>query len=110
MSNCEACEQRNKVLNIQVEGREAARSGKLLKDNPYTETIQRQYWEYGWIEENFISEIDEHRAVMDYVGVHIFQLCQDIEKMEKEGNLSGEKIIASLSTVTTKLAEKLRGN
>jgi hypothetical protein len=113
MSDCKACEQRKSVLDAQMEGREAARRGILLKDNPRQDEIHRQYWEYGWIEENFLNEIDEHRAIMDYVGTHLFMLSEEIVEMQKKGDVtksSGDHIIASLSTVASKLADKLRGN
>lgn len=114
--NCKACAERNRMLKIQAEGREAARLSVTLDKNPYahgeSKDIEKQYWEYGWIEENFIEEIDEGRALMDYAGVHIFQLIEKINEKVYEGMIAkktGDELVASLSTVAGKLSSKLRG-
>lgn len=109
---CPACQRRQYMLGIQQSGRQAAIEGKNLKDNPFTEELERQYWEYGWIEENFVDDINEHRAVMDYAGVELFQLAEKIDEMVRAGFLTvqgGKSLKASLNTITGKLADKLSG-
>ena len=110
--NCPACQKRQHMLSIQMEGRDAARKADMMEKNPYTDPIEKQYWEYGWIEENFLEEIDEHRAIMDYAGEHIFQLTEQIVEGVNSGMIAsktGDELIASLSTVAGKLANKLQG-
>lgn len=100
------------MLEIQHAGRVAAQAGVRLEENPYTDDIERQYWEYGWIEESFLEEINEHRAIMDYAGVQVFQIVEKINDLVSCGQLTkrgGDILIASLSTVAGKLADKLRG-
>lgn len=110
--NCPACQRRQHMLNIQQAGRHAAAEGKKLEDNPYTDELERQYWEYGWIEENFIEDINEHRAVMDYAGVELFQMAEKIDDLVSAGHLTvkgGNSLKSSLNTISGKIADKLRG-
>ena len=110
--NCPKCAQRAHVYNIQMQGRKAADEGLTRDQNPYTDEVEKQYWEYGWIEENFMEELEEHRAVMQYAGDALFIFCEELDKMVEQGTVSSrasDQMKGSLSTIMKSLAEKLQG-
>jgi ribosome modulation factor len=113
METCKLCETRQRVYSIQMEGRQAVLDGKKRTDNPYRDPTEKQYWEYGWIEESFVSEIEEHRAIMDWTGVQLYSVAQYLQKLESEGRITPlirSEITDVIETVCGKLAEKLEGN
>lgn len=112
MPSCEICVTWQRLHNIQMEGRVAATEGKKRSDNPYKD-LNAQYWEYGWIEENFVTEIEEHRAIMDWTGTQLFAVAEYLVKLEKEGRITPlikDEITGVIETVCGKLAEKLNGD
>lgn len=112
-NECPICEKRKHVRQIQASGRVAATQGKKRSDNPHSDPVEKQYWEYGWIEENFMNEIEEHRAVMEYAGEHLFLFSQEVEEWTKAGEITPEirdRIVSSMASIAQNLADKLRGN
>lgn len=111
--NCPACEKRNRMHHIQMEGRQAASLGNPRASNPCTDDVEKQYWEYGWIEENFMNELEEHRAVMQYAGEHLFIFCDELQEYVEQGKITQkvkDEIVNNLHTIMKNLAEKLQGN
>jgi NAD-dependent DNA ligase len=86
-------------------GRADAIKGLLRKDNPYTTgSDEAQYWEYGWIEENFVEEIEEHRAVMQWTGEQLFIISEKLKRNDPADDITND-----INTIAGKLAEKLQG-
>lgn len=110
---CPVCTQRQKFHDAQTIGRNSAIEGKRRDQNPFEKgTPEASFWEYGWIENSFMEEIEEHRAVLEWIGQQLFLFNDEMKKFVSEYPIdTAEHVVRCqeriFETIATKIAERL---